>query len=117
MRRLLLVPFSAVASVLVSGTLLWVAFGLFRDVGRPHRPLEGSTLIVFEAVFYGMLVLTVAGAGLGAAAAARVVRAPRLASVLFALFLIGVLAVPFLGIASVANDCDLGNGFPFGGNC
>src|SRR3989304_9823882 len=97
-RRLPLVPLSGVASVLLAGILLWVVYYVYLQAGRPYKPVSGATLVVFEVVFYTMLAGAILGAALGAAALARAVKAPRLASVLLALFLTGGLVFPFLGV-------------------
>lgn len=103
--------------MLVSGTMLSVAFYVYLEAGSAYKPVDGAMLIAFQVVFYAMVVVAVVAAALGAAVLAGALKAPRLASVVFALFLTGIVALPFLGIASISNECALGTGFPFGASC
>jgi hypothetical protein len=116
-RRVILVPVSGLASVLGTSMLLGLAYYVYLQAGSPYKPVGGAALVVFEVVFYTMLAAAILGAALGAAVLAGALKAPRVPSVVLALFLTGILALPFLGVASVFNDCALGNGFPFGGSC
>jgi hypothetical protein len=113
--------------VVVNGTVLWFVLELYRQVATSGHRIEpdgayavaptGAALAAWQALFYATMVVSVCGAAGVPAWLARRLGVPVAPVLAFTLFLVGLIAYPFLGLVSIANDCALKNGFPLGGYC
>lgn len=118
---------SGLLSTLLNGTALWFLLEWYRQLAtnweiteggdRGRAPLEGEGLVVWQVVFYVTMLLSVCTTVLLAGFLARRFRTPAPPTIVFTLFLVGLVAYPFLVLESFANDCVLKDGFPLGAYC
>jgi hypothetical protein len=125
MRKLAIGAASGLVSTLLNGTILWFVLELYRELatsveetaygGMTKVHPTGEALVAWQVLFYATMVLSLCTTVLLAAFLARRFRTPHLPTVVFTLFLVGLVVYPFLHFQSYANDCELGHAFPLAG--
>ena len=85
--------------------------------GAVTRSLTTPALIVFEIVFYAAISLFLASLVFTTIRVSGILKADPRTTIVLLLFVVGLLAYPFIGLSSLMSACALGEGFPLGTQC